>query len=373
MGLLGTKIKPLTEGQKKLIKALKDKKTEVLGIFGPTGTGKSLLTVAYAFDSIQNKEYTRFIIAKPLVDVESGREAGLQSPREIYRENVANYIIDLLGTYVDKENIIKMIEEDLIHIADIHYLRGRTFDNSLVFVDDVQNVPVESTLEIISRIGRKSKLIIAGDPIFQLSAETRRQAMDIRELLLGEEKAEIIDLGLTDIIRPGARKAVKLLLELRLRRRKLNETEKELYQKTKEIAPDAEIVTILDCREEKKKYQLENTTSPDILILVKENHHGRVVGKKGERISNLEKETNMKIRVAEVSLDMLYLVKAIHPIPWAFKNVSKADIEGNKIVITVEGGAGKILGQKGLYIKFVDSIAKKLFGAQVIVREEEAK
>ncbi|MEM4506470.1 MAG: PhoH family protein, partial [Ignisphaera sp.] len=67
-------VKPLTSGQEEMFNALNDKNYEVLGFFGPTGTGKSLFSLAYGVHCVLNNKYTRFIIIRPVVDIITGEE-----------------------------------------------------------------------------------------------------------------------------------------------------------------------------------------------------------------------------------------------------------------------------------------------------------
>ena len=371
MGLIGEKIKPLTSGQKRLVRVLKDKNVSLVGVFGPTGTGKSMLTLAYAIDAVRKGDYKRIVIAKPVIDVETGKEILMSELGEQYKDIIISYMRDLVETYMKHGEIEEMVGRGEIEIADTHYLRGRSFDNSIVFVDDIQNIPVESSLEIMSRVGRESKLIMAGDPVFQ-SGSQAENALRLRELLLGEEDAEVVDLGLQDIVRPGAKRAVRLLLELRMRKREMTEDEKHVANVVKRYSPDAEIVTVVDCRVEKHTFQIpDNTPTPDFLIVVKEGHQGRLVGRGGERITKAEKELSAKLRGVEASLNLVNYIKSIHPVPWSIKHIKKADIEGNSIVIYIEPGkAGPLLGRKGVYIKYVEAIMMKLLGTPVIAREE---
>jgi Phosphate starvation-inducible protein PhoH, predicted ATPase len=73
MSSLFDNIKPLTTGQERLINVLKDDNNEVVGVFGPTGTGKSFITVIYGISAVLGGKFKRLIIARPLIDITSGR------------------------------------------------------------------------------------------------------------------------------------------------------------------------------------------------------------------------------------------------------------------------------------------------------------
>ena len=148
-----------------------------------------------------------------------------------------------------------MVEGKVV-LADIHFLRGRTFDNTILFLDDSQNIPPESSLELLMRMGSNSKMIIAGDPVFQKSPEILVDGASLlREALMGEERAKVIDLGIKDIVREGAKRGIRLLFEVRMRKRKLNENEEKVLEIVRSNAPDADIITILELMDLKKKIE----------------------------------------------------------------------------------------------------------------------
>jgi len=372
MVLIEEKVKPLTKGQEKLIKALRDKNVNIVGVFGPTGTGKSLIAVCFGYDSLWSGLYERVIYAKPIIDVSTGKEMTLETTGEKFEEIMMRHLFDLFTGLVDRAEIEELISKGKIQLSDTHYIRGRTFDKTFLILDDAQNTTSETIIETISRLGMGSKLVIIGDPIFQSTSTDRNPIIEIRSLLLREQDAAVVDLGLKDIVRPGAKKALKLLLELRMRKRSLTEDEKKVKQTFELIAPDVGIVTVVDTRSIKTKLGIsESAPAPDYLIIVKEGHHGRAVGKSGERINKLEKELNIKARVSEASLDFVDLIRAVHPLPRSISAIKDIEIEGGDLVLYVEpGSAGPLIGQKGIYIRFVEAVLQQLLGLGVIIKEE---
>jgi phosphate starvation-inducible PhoH-like protein len=374
VSLKQVKLKPKTRGQKNLLKTLRQEDNIITMVFGPTGSGKSLFIIAYAIDAVLQEKYQRLVITKPIVDVEIGKELTVKDLGDYYQQIVKSYLMDLMSPRLNPEKLEELINKKKIEFADTHYLRGRTFDDTLLFIDDAQNVPIESVLEIMARVGLKSRLFVAADPVFQYTSEKQQRIQELRELLASEKGVALVDLGLADIVRPGAKKAVKLLLEERMRKRKLSLEEEKIKTIIRKHAPDSDVVTVLDLRIEKTRYFAnQQTTIPDALIIVKEGHHGRTIGKEGERIKAAEEELGLSLRVAEASLELFQLLKAIHPTPLSFKNVSRVDMEGANITIYVSPGkAGPLLGQRWLYIKFAETVIRKLLGIGIIVREEEA-
>ena len=368
------KLQPQSPGQEEIVKVLADKKYEIVGLFGPTGSGKSLFSVMYGLDSVITGRYRRFVITRPIIDVVSGKELTAADLGELYYKIVQSYIEDLVSGFVEWSKVQELINRGQVVIADSHYLKGRTFDDSVILLDDAQSLPVESAIEVITRLGKNSRLIIAGDPVFQRSIGSRDSASMLRELLLGEENARIVDLGLKDIVRPGARRGIKLLLESKMRSRQLDETEKLVLSSTRVHAPDADIVTVVNLIDLKKIYGITSEHTPDALIISKEGYQGRVIGKGGERIQAIEKDTEMRIRAVELTLDFKPFIRAVHPVSWIYKHVVDVDFAGPNIAVKVESSAyGAFVGQRGAHVRFLDHFFRKILDTGVRCYEVEVE
>lgn len=369
-------IKPLTPGQEEMYNALKDKTYEILGFFGPTGTGKSLFSLAYGIDCVLNNAYSRFIIIRPLVDIVTGEEIDMARSPEAFMNAMRSYVRDILGPYIDQNKIESLIAEGRLVFADPRYLRGRSFDNSIVFLDDIQLMRPESIIEAIVRVGKNSRLIVAGDPVFQALKEVRHDPSAlIREVLLSEEKSYVVDLGVKDIVREGAKRGLRFLLEYKLRSRVLSDEEKKIADVIKAKAPDADIITVADITEAKKAYEISQEHVPDALVIVKQGHMGRLVGRGGERINSAEKELDKRIRGVELNLDFKEMIRALHPTSWIWKHITEVDFAGPNLQIKVyDDVIGAAVGQRGSYVRFLDHVFEGLLGVGVrIVAVEREK
>lgn len=363
------KIKPLTEKQKLFINALANDKIHLVGAFGPSGTGKSFIASIFSIDMLLIEKYEKFIVFKPIVDVKTGKEYTIAELGEIYNKVALDYLYDITSSVIPRNELNKLINEDRLIIADPHFLRGRTFDNSIILLDDAQLVSFETLTEVLMRIGQNSKLIIAGDPVLQrVDSGEKDGATLARELLIGEEKSVVVDFGLKDVVRFGARRGIKLALELRMRRRALSEIEQKILETSYLHAPDADIVTVVYVKDEKEKYKLENV--PDALIISKEDYLGRLVGRNGERIRAIEKDTELSLRAIELTLDLKPLITSLHPIGWIGKHIVDVDFAGPDLVVTVNfENYGAFLGAKGAHIRLIDSVMRKLLDVGVKVRQ----
>ncbi len=366
------KLEPKTPGQEELKEALKSDK-DLIGVFGPTGTGKSLFSIIYAISKVAEGEYSRVVLARPVIDVVSGKEVTVLSDPETYRKLAGEYLIDIVGGYLGAETVKKLLSDERLILVDPHFLRGRTFDNSVIIIDDAQSIPPEAIVEIITRLGSNSKLIVAGDPVFQRTSEPGKDGASLaREILQNEPTAAVVDMGIKDIVRPGAKRGIKLLLELQMRRRELSETERKVLETARLYAPDADIITIVDLQDSRRRWEITSEHVPDALIIVKEGHLGRLIGKGGERIQKIEEDTGLKLRAIEFTLDFKELVRAAHPVSWIHKHVVDFDFAGPQLRIKVYSDyMGPMLGQKGAHVRFFDEIVRKLVGVGVYVEPEE--
>ncbi len=367
MASLLENLKPMSRGQEEMLEALKSKDYDIVGLFGPTGSGKSLFSILYGIDAVINGEYKRLIISRPVIDVVTGKELTAQELGPQYYEIMSMYLRDILSGFIEWEKVEGLMKEGKVILADTHYLRGRTFDESIIFLDDAQNVPPESSIEILMRIGRDSKFVVAGDPVFQKPYGVERDgATVLRELLIGEEDAKVVDLGLKDIVRPGARRGIRLLIEMRMRNRPLSEAERKVVEAAKIYAPDADVITVVEFRDYKKQFEIKSENVPDAVIIVKEGYLGRLVGRGGERIQKIEEDTGLRLRAVELTLDFTNIIRAIHPVAWIHKHIVDVDFKGPYLAVAVKSSEfGAFVGQKGFYVKFLDAVFRRLMGIGV--------
>lgn len=156
----GKQIKAKTLGQKKYLEAI-NKLDIVFGI-GPAGTGKTYLAVLKAVSALKNREVSRIILARPAV--EAGEKLGflpgdLQEKVNPYLRPLYDSLYDLLGA----ETAQKYMERNIIEVAPLAYMRGRTLDDSFIILDEAQNTTPEQMKMFLTRIGFGSKAVITGD------------------------------------------------------------------------------------------------------------------------------------------------------------------------------------------------------------------
>ena len=131
---------------------------------GPAGTGKTLFACQYAIKALQEGKYKKIIVTRPTVSIEE--DLGFL-PGTI-KEKMQPYttpIFDIFQEYFSKREIDSMIDNNIIEIAPLGYLQGRTFKESIIIADEMQNSSPNQMFMLLTRIGDNSRMIITGDPL----------------------------------------------------------------------------------------------------------------------------------------------------------------------------------------------------------------
>jgi len=353
-------IRPLTENQKELFNALNDEKIKILVVIGPSGSGKSLLTFNYCLEAIKNKKFERIVLFKPIFDVSTKQLYSILQLGELYFKNVEDYLYDLIVALRENWNEIKKLIGEKIIISDLSSLLGRTFDNSIILIEDAHVLKSENLIEILMRLGKNSRLILIGDALLQV----HNSLSTLKTLLKDEANTKIVELGFNDIIRQNSKLGIRLWIENRIRSREMSSEERAMYEKIKEET-EADIMTIIDMRNEKEEIGIKSENVADIIVVTKD--YGKVVGKEGQTISKLENELNVTIRVLQNFLDEKELIRVLHPAGRIYKQLN-AEIKGSTFYIYSSKELRPIvLGTKGVNIRYFERALKKILPLDVIV------
>lgn len=162
--VLGRKfrLKCKNEAQKEFSQLITDK--EIVVAAGPAGTGKSYVMIARAIELLQNvsNPYKRVIISKPAVESEEKLGFVPGTVREKLEPHLASSL-DIVDKIVGKANRLKLEAQEMVVIQPLGFIRGKTFDNAIIIIEEAQNLSQDQCKAILTRIGYGSKLIISGD------------------------------------------------------------------------------------------------------------------------------------------------------------------------------------------------------------------
>lgn len=151
---------PKTKGQREYVEAIK--KYDIVFAVGPAGTGKTYLAMFSAVESLKKQEVRRIILTRPAI--EAGESLGFL-PGDIY-EKISPYLrplYDALYDMLDADTIEKYLENGIIEVAPLAYMRGRTLNDAFIIMDEAQNSTVEQMKMFLTRLGFDSKAVITGD------------------------------------------------------------------------------------------------------------------------------------------------------------------------------------------------------------------
>ena len=195
----GRPVKPKTIGQKEYVNAIM-KQTVTIGV-GPAGTGKTYLAVAMAVKAFKSKDVSRIILTRPAV--EAGEKLGflpgdLQNKVDPYLRPLYDGLFDLLGA----ETFQKLFEKQVIEVAPLAYMRGRTLDDAFIILDEAQNTTPEQMKMFLTRMGVGSKVVVTGDVTqIDLPDKVRSGLMDALHVLRDVEGIAQVRLTEKDVVR----------------------------------------------------------------------------------------------------------------------------------------------------------------------------
>ncbi|HYL12378.1 MAG TPA: PhoH family protein [Terriglobales bacterium] len=192
-------VQPKSINQRRYLEAI-EKHDMVFGI-GPAGTGKTYLAVAMAISALLAKRVNRIILARPAV--EAGERLGflpgtLQEKIDPYLRPLYDALYDML----DPEKVDRYLEKNVIEIAPIAFMRGRTLNDSFVILDEAQNTTSEQMKMFVTRLGFNSKAVITGDITqIDLPAARRSGLLEAVDILKNVEGLAFVYFDQADVVR----------------------------------------------------------------------------------------------------------------------------------------------------------------------------
>lgn len=190
---------PKTVNQRRYVDAIENQDL-TFGI-GPAGTGKTYLAVAMAVSAYLNKRVSRIVLTRPAV--EAGEHLGFL-PGTL-QEKVDPYLrplYDALFDMIDSEKVEKLLERNIIEIAPLAFMRGRTLNDCFIILDEAQNTTIEQMKMALTRQGFNSKMVVNGDQTqIDLPAGKKSGLLNAAEVLRGVEGIAFVDFDERDVVR----------------------------------------------------------------------------------------------------------------------------------------------------------------------------
>ena len=190
---------PKSVNQRRYLEAI-ERNDMVFGV-GPAGTGKTYLAVAMGVSALMNKQVARIILTRPAV--EAGERLGflpgtLQEKIDPYLRPLYDALYDML----DNDRVEKLLERNVIEVAPIAFMRGRTLNDSFIILDEAQNSTPEQMKMILTRQGFNSKMVVNGD-ITQIDLPNVRRSglIEAIEVLKGVEGISFVQFDERDVVR----------------------------------------------------------------------------------------------------------------------------------------------------------------------------
>ncbi len=154
------KVQPRTEGQARYVEMIRQHDLTIA--IGPAGTGKTFLAVATAIEALKAGQVRRIVLVRPAV--EAGENLGFL-PGDL-RAKLNPYLrplLDSLNDMVDYDQARQLMEQEIIEVVPLAYMRGRTLNDAFIILDEAQNATIAQMKMFLTRMGQRSKMVVSGD------------------------------------------------------------------------------------------------------------------------------------------------------------------------------------------------------------------
>jgi phosphate starvation-inducible PhoH-like protein len=212
-------VRPRTDGQARYVRAMRE--NDLTLCIGPAGTGKTYLGVGMAVSLLRSGEVKKIVLVRPAV--EAGERLGFLPGDIVAKVNpYLRPLFDSLNDMMDTEAVKRYMDNDIIEVVPLAYMRGRTLNNAVIILDEGQNTTVPQMKMFLTRMGEGSKIIVTGDVTqVDLPKQTRSGMTDAMHRLRDIDGIALVYLDENDIVRhPLVQRVLRAYEEDRPRKKK---------------------------------------------------------------------------------------------------------------------------------------------------------
>jgi phosphate starvation-inducible PhoH-like protein len=193
------RITPRTPGQARYVQSIREH--DITFAVGPAGTGKTYLAVAVAVEALKSQKIRKIVLVRPAV--EAGESLGFL-PGDLHAK-INPYLrplLDALQEMIDYDQMKKYMEQDVIEVIPLAYMRGRTLNEAFIILDEAQNTTIAQMKMFLTRMGLGSRIVISGDTTqIDLPRPSASGLIDALARLRDIEGINIVQLNKSDIVR----------------------------------------------------------------------------------------------------------------------------------------------------------------------------
>ncbi|HWL09189.1 MAG TPA: PhoH family protein [Planctomicrobium sp.] len=193
------KIRPRTAGQQRYVDAIRQ--NDLIFCAGPAGCGKTYLAVAMAVNALRSEQVRRIVLVRPAV--EAGEKLGFLPGDLLAKVNpFLRPLLDAMNDMLNFEQVRLYMENDVVEIVPLAFMRGRTLNDTFIILDEAQNTTITQMKMFLTRMGEGSRIVVTGDPTqSDLPLDVPSGFNDAIDRLHGIQGVTLVELGGEDIVR----------------------------------------------------------------------------------------------------------------------------------------------------------------------------
>jgi len=184
---------PKTLNQETYINLLTDPDKIIVFATGPAGTGKTMLAMLAGIKALKEGVINKIVLTRPAVGVDDEKHGFLPGDLNAKMEPWTRPLFDVLAEYYDQTEIARMLDEQMIEISPLAFMRGRTFKNSWIIADEMQNATPNQMKMLLTRLGEGSKMVVTGDTRQADRSDPDNGLLDFKALVEQYKRAQYVD------------------------------------------------------------------------------------------------------------------------------------------------------------------------------------